>query len=163
MNTNNYSNNWLEQWTRTTEWPGGLKTCKTRIYSWFMHMCISLSLIEPPSRNQSPRNLSCNNRSRCRCFGTSTALCASLGVFVTSRNILEHIVAPALVFVPDLSTDLISEPSGVIKDTRAWLLGLFMTYFYFNALGKIWKLCFKALGSEGALENIYVYGITFHL
>ena len=67
----------------------------------YAHVHLSLSLIEPPSRNQSPRNLSCNSRSRCRCFGTSTALCASLGVSVTSRNMLEHILASALIFVPE--------------------------------------------------------------
>ena len=41
----------------------------------------SLSLIGPLSRNQSPRIPSYNSRPRCRCFGTSTALCTSLGRF----------------------------------------------------------------------------------
>ena len=51
------------------------------------HVYLELSLIKPPSRNQIPRILSCNIWSRRRCFGTSTTLCASLGVCVTSRSI----------------------------------------------------------------------------
>ena len=42
-----------------------------------VYSCVSLSLVEPLSRNRSPRNRSYNSRSHCRCLCTSTALCTS--------------------------------------------------------------------------------------
>ena len=43
------------------------------------HAYLPLSLIEPLSRDRSPRNLRYDGRSHCRCLCTSTALCTSPG------------------------------------------------------------------------------------